>query len=53
MAGDADAAMALHRAYGPAFPAPLLPLVAELRRRPSTSVEYTQEHLYTTARPAA
>jgi hypothetical protein len=53
MAGDADAAMALYRAYGPAFPAPLLPLVAELRRRPSTSVEYTQEHLYTTARPAA
>jgi hypothetical protein len=53
LADRADAAVALHRAFGPATDGPLRPLVDELRRRPSTSVEYTQEHIHATSRSAA
>lgn len=49
LAGHADPARKLYQAFGPATPAPLAPLVGELRRRPAQSVEYTQEHLYSTA----
>jgi hypothetical protein len=49
LAGRAEPAVELYRAFGPATSAQLQPLVEELRRRPSTSVEYVQEHLYTAA----
>jgi hypothetical protein len=48
LANKADSAVSLHRSFGPATAAPLQPLVAELRRLPSKSVEYTQEHIYAT-----
>jgi hypothetical protein len=46
LTGTAEPAAALHRAYGPATVEPLQPLVEELRRLPSRSVEYVQEHSY-------
>ncbi|MEV5886554.1 hypothetical protein AB0L74_28285 [Streptomyces sp. NPDC052020] len=53
LAGKAEPAAALHRTFGPAAPAPLRPLIEELRRLPSKSVEYIQEHLYSPAASAA
>ncbi|MCD0453411.1 hypothetical protein LO762_30145 [Actinocorallia sp. API 0066] len=49
LAGDAAGSRSLYRAFGPATPEPLAPLVAALRDRPLMSVEYTQEHLYSGA----
>jgi hypothetical protein len=46
LAGKAEPAVALHRAFGPATAAPQQRIVEELRRLPSKSVEYTQEHIY-------
>jgi hypothetical protein len=53
LAGRADPAEKLYKAFGPATAAPLAPLTEELRRRPAKSVEYTQEHLYSAAASAA
>lgn len=46
LAGRAEPAVELYQAFGPMTSAPLQPLVESLRQRPSTSVEYVQEHLY-------
>ncbi|UQA95670.1 hypothetical protein [Streptomyces halobius] len=53
LADRADAAVSVHRNFGPAADAPLRALVAELRRLPARSVEYTQEHIHTTDGSAA
>jgi hypothetical protein len=49
LAGEADPATALYRAFGPERPDPLAPLVDELRRHPSRSVDYAQEHIHSAA----
>ncbi|WP_182875527.1 hypothetical protein [Microbispora sp. H10670] len=46
LAGRGEPAVALYGAYGPANPAPLLPLIEEMRSRPLRSVDYLQEHLH-------
>lgn len=45
LAGDADRAVAFHRAFGPNSPEPLRPLLDALRRSDPKSVEYVQEHI--------
>jgi hypothetical protein len=49
LADRAELAIELYQAFGPASAATLRPLVEELRGRPSTSVEYVQDHLHTSA----
>jgi hypothetical protein len=49
LAGAAEPALALYRAYGPDTPEPLAPLVDELRRLPARSVDYAREHIHSVA----
>ncbi|GAA3084551.1 hypothetical protein [Streptosporangium carneum] len=53
LADRADAAVALHRNFGPANSASMRALVTELRRLSAKSIEYTQEHIHTTDGSAA
>ncbi|MFI1160765.1 hypothetical protein [Streptomyces sioyaensis] len=53
LADKADDAVAFHRNFGPATDGPLRALVDQLRGQPSTSVEYTQEHIHVTGSSAA
>jgi hypothetical protein len=53
LAGIAEPAVALYRAFGPPTPAPLQSLVEELSRFPGRSIEYLQEHIHAPAGSAA
>ncbi|WP_333737392.1 hypothetical protein [Streptomyces sp. IBSBF 2806] len=53
LATDTGRAVRLHEAFGPATAAPLAPLVEGLRGGPLRSIEYTQEHLHTSATAAS
>ncbi len=53
LCGAGGPAVALYRAFGPAAPSPVRPLLDPLRRQPPKSVAYVQEHLYEPAGPGS
>jgi hypothetical protein len=52
LAGRAEPAVELYRAFGPETLSPLRTLVEELRRSPFRSIEYVQEHIHADMTPS-